>query len=280
MLRWQFGLLLAALLGLVVGPTDGVARRVARPRAARPRRVCPVVAEGMLLGGSLAGRWMSAERTSGLLHGGERYRLYSLSGSLGTAVGTKPEAGEPDRDTLFVELSPAPREGVEGVAIGGEWSALPRRVRRQTAIPAAYQDDMRRVLRARGITVREVDFTGVFRVDLDGDGTEEVVLNATNQRPNRLSFTPTSGDYSVVAVRRVVRGVVKTIVLDAACFARGGPEAHAAATVLTVPAVVDANGDGVMEVLVEGREYEGCSVDAYALRGDRAERVIGAGAGV
>jgi hypothetical protein len=180
----------------------------------------------------------------------------------------------------LVGISPARREARDAIAVGGKWNALPRHVRIQTAMPEAYREDVRRVLRERGLGATGVEFTRVLRVDLDGDGTDEVILNATNQRPNRLSFTPESGDYSVVVVRRLVRGKVKTILVDAACYPRGGLEANAAATVLTVPAVLDANGDGVMEVLVRWQYYEGSGVDVYALEEGAAKRVIGAGGGL
>lgn len=43
----------------------------------------------------------------------------------------------------------------------------------------------------------------------------------------------------------------------------------------SLPGLVDANGDGAMEILVGYRYYEGGGAQLYQLQGDKVEMVLG-----
>src|SRR4051794_31243763 len=67
-------------------------------RAEAAARVYPIVdtAYGFLLGGTSGGDWISTDVMSNTVAEGETYRVYSLKGYLGRAVGSSaPSAGAP-----------------------------------------------------------------------------------------------------------------------------------------------------------------------------------------
>jgi len=109
-----------------------------------------------------------------------------------------------------------------------------------------------------------------LRVDLDGDGEDEVLISATNyftkagRMPNKS--TSTAGSYSFVLLRQVVGGVVKTKLIDGEFHVKAysGPEGHFdAPSRYEISAVLDIDGDGKMEVIVNDAYYEGGGTTIY-----------------
>ena len=85
--------------------------------------------------------------------------------------------------------------------------------------------------------------TRILRVDLDGDGEEEVLINATNYftEDNDVPMdTPAPGSHSVVLLRRMVAGKVQTEFVAGQVF----PEDESSASNLyEIPAVFDLTGN-------------------------------------
>jgi hypothetical protein len=75
-------------------------------------------------------------------------------------------------------------------------------------------------LKARGIADPKVQITRILRVDLEGDGEEEVLISATNYFckdksdhsaapfPEAPIESPRRGSYSIVILRHVLAGKV------------------------------------------------------------------------
>jgi hypothetical protein len=234
-----------------------------------------------LLGGWSKDGWLQDKAAGSLLHGGEKYRSYSLNRELGTAVGGPPhplgEINEPCHDTLVVSFTAAP-EGREGlVAVGGSFNPLPRMPRLQSTKQKVYINAAAAILRQKGITRPNVRLTQVIRVDLEGDGTEEVLVSATYYAKG-LSPSAAPGDYSLVFLRRLVKGTVATRVIAGDFFPKGvqfgAPGEH------RVGAVLDLNGDGVMEIVLFGRYYEGEWAAAYRADRDKVIKIFSAGCGL
>ncbi len=118
-----------------------------------------------------------------------------------------------------------------------------------------------------------------MRADLDGDGTDEVVI-VTEHLPDTYSLYAKEGDYSVVLVRRVDNEQVHTIVL-ASSVAEPVPEGTTPfITALRIAALADLNGDGTMEVAVQSHYYEGSGVEVYeATDGGAFTEVLSVGCG-
>lgn len=238
--------------------------------------------EGCLMGGLSGGKWLEADAVKTMLKGGERYRLYTLTKAVGEVVGASPEsAGEPCTDTQGVKFTPEAREGV---AVGGDWNALPRVPRLASANDAVYRRLVAGILRKHGFVRPKVNITQVIRIDLDGDGREEVLVSATHLAgglggaDRGMAFRAEPGDYSLVLLRKIVNGRVRDIPLVEEYFPRKDSE-HWTPNQHKVAAVLDLNGDGRMEVILHGAYYEGSWSTVFRLDGDKVENVFGCGCG-
>jgi hypothetical protein len=216
------------------------------------------------------------------MRGGENYRLYSLAGEVGRCIGAKPARGEiPCADTWYVACSPFPRDRGSLVGVAGTWNAMPRTVRLTSPDQAVYKTAAAEILRSRGIAKPNVKLTQVIRVDLDGDGVEEVLVSAANYETFKpyggLTPNARAGDYSLVFLRKVVQGKVVTKIVAGEYY----PEAKefAAPSEYRIIGVLDLNGDGVMDIVVSGRYYEGDWVDAYRIDGTGITKVLTMGCG-
>jgi hypothetical protein len=264
----------------ILGPRTW--ERLFNPAAIPGSAVAPVVASdtGWLLGGTYAQKWLDAPTTATLLRGGEQYRRVGLAGELGMAAGDRPASlGVPCELTFRVNLAPQPAIS-QTLALGGSWNAMPRAPIEEALDTQAYRRIVADQLRANGIAAPDVRLTRVLRVDLEGDGAEELLIAAT-RLGGEGDFPPPSvaaGDYSLVVVRKTIDGVERTIELAAGYYPAAqdfaAPNRHMLVT------IADLNGDGRLEIVVDSAYYEGEAVLAYSIAGDKAEEVLGAGCGV
>ena len=238
--------------------------------------------EGCLIGGLSGGKWLDADAVKTMLKGGERYRLYTLTKTVGDLVGEKPESmGEPCTETQHVKFTV---QTEPGVAVGGDWNALPRAARMMSTTDPVYRRLVAGILRRHGFIRPQINITQVMRVDLDGDGSEEVLLSATRLAgglggaDRGMAWRAAPGDYSFVLLRKIVGGRVRDIPLVEEYFPRKNsepwtPNQH------RVAAILDLNGDGRMEVILHGAYYEGSWSTVFRLDGDKVENVFGCGCG-
>ena len=240
---------------------------------------------GCLLGGSVGGKWLKAEEMSMRMSGGDKYRAYDLNGEWKSMTGGKPASqGAPCEDTLYIEI---PKEimdslpgGAQYIGVAGKWNPMPRKATLELNSSTVYRSAVAAELTKKGIKRPQVNITKVVRVDLEGDGVDEVIINAT--RVNRWesgSITPNAhaGDYSIVMLRKVINGKVQTIMLDEEYHTK--PANFSAPNEYNLSAVLDLNGDGVMEIVVAGAYYEGDWKTVYSIQGNKAVDVLGCGCG-
>ncbi|MDT4897645.1 MAG: hypothetical protein QOH25_2722 [Acidobacteriota bacterium] len=241
------------------------------------------VNENCLMGGISAGKWLEADALAPLLKGGERYRLYTLTKALGETTGANPNsAGEPCNETKEVAFSPKVEDGI---AVGGQWNALPRVPRALSTKDPAYRQVVANILRRHGFVRPKINITQILRIDLDGDGIEEVLVSAThlagglsvNGGPMAVQAKP--GDYTLVFLRKLVKGKAQDIILVEAYYPRATEEPWSPPEQNSVAAVLDLNGDGKMEIIVHGMYYEGSSSSVFRLDGNKVENVFGCGCG-
>ena len=246
--------------------------------------VAPVVDadSGWLLGSSQAGKWLGAATTASLLRGGESYRIYSQAGSAGTSVGSKPaNPPGPCGDLFTVELTP-PATLTGTLALAGDWNPLPRTPVDLAADAPAHRQAIADLLRANGIPKPDVRLTRAVRVDLEGDGSEETVIAATRYANadalESLYGTAVAGDYSVVAISRTVNGRVEAILAAGDIYPK--PRDYSAPARYDLRGMLDLNGDGRMEIVVDSQWYEGGGIDVYDVAGSKIGHVFTAVCGV
>jgi hypothetical protein len=228
------------------------------------------VPTGVLLGSAQPGRWLSPAEVS--LRGGEIYHLYSAEADLGTAQGSAPYSQPPHfLSDQLIDLTPAPQAGQAVVAIGGGWNALPRPFQVLSNEIDLYREIVEERLQANGLADSEAQVHQVLRVDLDGNGTDEVLIAAAHFANRQLPVV-TAGDYSLLILRTVVTDTVVSIPLVENYFL--ADEAPAAANRYTAMAILDLNGDGRMEIVVRGERYEGQTTVVYEVKGDTRQAVL------
>ena len=257
------------------------------PPTASAQNVHPVVdlSENCIVGGTSGGKWVEADVLSPLIKGNERYRLYTLTKQVGEVAGQKPESyGEPCEDTKTMKLTPEPQEAI---AVGGDWNALPRVPRVVGTNDPVYRQVVAGFLRRKGFVRPKINITQIIRIDLDGDGTEEVIVSANHlagglRSPERgMAFHAEPGDYSLVFVRKLIRGRVQDIVLAEEYYPKKTSEPWGPPNQNDVAAVLDLNGDGRMEIILHGAYYEGSWSTVFRLdANNKFENVFGCGCGV
>src|SRR6266480_3303792 len=184
------------------------------------------VQSGYLFGAISDGKWIKADETAKLIGDETTYRVYGLTQALGDAKGDKPKSeGEPCEETLAVSLSPKPEKGV--IAIAAPWNALPRKPQVIDPTQKTYIEAVRDFLKTKGIGQPEVKIDNILRVDLDGDGEEEVLISATNyfRKDESVPMRSPAASYSMVLLRRVVAGKVETQLIEGEFYPKTYPKA-------------------------------------------------------
>jgi hypothetical protein len=239
---------------------------------------------GYFFGGSENGKWIKADQAAKSTGKKTTYQVYGLTKRAEQITAGKPQSvDEPCPDTLMVSLSSKPEDGVIGLA--APWNALPRTPVIADVTQSVYGEAVRDFLKARGVTDPKVRITRSLRVDLDGDGEEEVLINATNyfteEKSNDTSAAPfpeapieapQPGSYSIVILRRVINGNVQTKLVAGEVYAKAAESV--APNVYNLAAVLDLNGDGKLEVIVHSFYYEGGQTTIYRCEPDKIEPVL------
>jgi hypothetical protein len=234
---------------------------------------------GYFFGSSAEGKWVKAEKAAKSMKGRTSFRVFGLTQEVGKATGGKPKSVEEVcADTLTVSLSSQPEDGV--IALSAPWNALPRKPRIADPTQQVYIDATREFLEARRVSDPKVRITRILRVDLDGDGEDEVLLSATNYFTKDGGVpmdTPARGSYSIVLLRRVVAGKVQTELVAGELYPK---DESSPPNVYEVPAVLDLNGDGKLEIIVHSQYYEGAETTIYDCSGEKCKAVLSVSCGL
>ena len=236
-----------------------------------------------LIGATENGQWVPANKIGRALEGAQKFTLYTLRGPAGEVTADIGQESSPLRENACEEpwdaksLSP---EG-SGVAITSpDWNPLPRVPRAIDVRDTTYVKVVGQILRAAGLRNPEVKIIEGYKIDLDGDGKEEVVIVASRYKQGLSELTgigrgTSPGDYSLVFVRKIVGGRVRDIfvVKDVRLRENDGglPRGY------HLSAIADLNGDGVMELALYSAYFEGSSTDFIEVKGDKATGVLSCG---
>ena len=242
------------------------------------------VQSGYLFGATSNGKWIKAEEAAKALPGETMYQVYGLTQSLGQAKGGKPKPSEDEvcPDVLTVSLSPKPDRGV--IALAAPWNALPRKPRASDTTQQVYSDAVRDFLKTKGIEQPKVKIENILRVDLDGDGEDEVLINATNYftKDDRVPMRSPAGSYSMVLLRRQIAGKVQTQLVEGEFHPKAylrREDSFDAPNAYKVIATLDLDGDGKLEVVVSSNYYEGEAITIYRCDPKKVEALLSVSCG-
>lgn len=238
-----------------------------------------VVADFGALGWWDGSDWVAAEEIGALpVIGGEDYQTSLLGVGGVTSGGSQDTVCEPLLN-LGVQLADPELlgdwPGPYGVAISAPWVLHPH-LFDEFADDGSYAGFARELLATRGLDVPAPVIKQLFRTDLEGDGTNEVLVVAEEVSPGLFGQ---EGDYSIIFMRKVVQGEVQTAVLGDSVIIDPDEDFLISFTLGTV---ADLSGDGQMEIVVDAAYYEGLGVDVWEYADDDLGPVprISAGCGV
>ncbi len=226
---------------------------------------------GGLMGGVQNGRWIAPSSVAGKMTAETEFILIGPNGveEGGVTLGTKASQEDvcPDFTRMEFEL-----KADSGVALGSsaKWNPMPRMPKTIDPTSPIYRAVAASFLKRKGIARPVVNIKEAFRIDLEGDGVDEVVLSATYYK-NGLSSAAQPGDYSFVIVRKVTGKTVTDHLLEGEFILRrinfGAPtENH-------ISAIADLNGDGKMEIVLYGFYYEGDFAGAFEMKNGRPVKI-------
>jgi hypothetical protein len=239
--------------------------------AAEPAAIVEVESE-FLIGAHAHGKWLTSKTAAKSVKPGTTFRLYGLTRELGTVKGGKPVANtDVCEDVYTVALSPKPEHGV--IALAAPWNALPRVPRIMDATQPVYLQAARELLQGRGIREPKVKITKIVRIDLEGDGEDEVLISATNYfTTDGVPSSASAGSYSFVMLRRVVAGKVRTQLINGEIYSKA--KVFNAPSSYEIAAILDLDGDGKLEVVIQSNYYEGGATTIYRCTPAKIEELV------
>jgi len=155
-----------------------------------------------------------------------------------------------------------------GVAKG--WPVLQRDVQELSSDSEVYRQVVLDWLTAQGVSAPELGTLHVFRVDLEGDGVDEIFISAIHLESQHMTK---SGDYSIVLMRKVEGNDAVTLPVVTDIY-------RSQETELTWPRTyslgnfLDLNRDGVLEVIVDIRRWDGDGAFIYQIDGQNIKQVL------
>ena len=237
------------------------------------QKIVPILdmKSGGLLGGVQNGKYMDAKTTFAKLKGETNYSIYDLNGKLNDQFATTVSSpdGEPCDDFYYINQDRNERKGI-GIGDGVTWNPLPRALKPISLTDKTYLKIVSDILRLKGLPKAKAVIEQAVRVDLDGDGVDEVLLTASSYGGS-IEPQVAANNYSFVLLRKVVAGKAQNIMISEE-YVKKNIE-FGAPSRFEISGIADLNGDGKVEIVAFGEYYEGSGASAYEIKGNKAVEV-------
>ena len=144
--------------------------------------VVPIVYSETLIGGAQNGKWIEAEKTDTQLTAKTEFNFINFKGikNVSTIFGTKGERGvcENPRIILDEKLETYNSDEYPNFAIGAnaKWNPVPRIPQAISLTDKTYTKLVADFLKTKGLAKTKVEITQAYRIDLEGDGKNEIII--------------------------------------------------------------------------------------------------------
>jgi hypothetical protein len=217
----------------------------------------------LLLGGVNIEAWLPPDESLRRYAGEATYSLHTLTQEYKYLVwGKVPELSRVCQ--AYSVRTEANLDDTGFVAVMDGWNITQRAVTELSPDVQPYRQAALDWLKAEGLPATEINQFQIQRVDLEGDGVDEVFISAT--RYNELERITKTGDHSVILMRKVQGNEVVTTLIAGEVY-RGPETATLLHDTYSIANFIDLNQDGVLEVVVDIRRWEGFGANAYPLTG-------------
>ena len=206
----------------------------------------------LLLGGVSSDVWLAPEVSVSRFSGEATYSLHSMEYKDKYFLWGKSPEFSPVCQTYSIGTDASLEENGFVATLDG-WAVTKREVTELSAGMEVYQRAVIDWLKAEGVDSPPIDSLRIFRVDLEGDGTDEVFIQATHL--DESQHTTRLGDYSILLMRKAVGNDVLTTQIVGDVYHSREPEITYPRT-YSIANFIDLNQDGVLEVVVELRGWE------------------------
>ena len=237
------------------------------------------VREGYLIGGVESGKWIEPSDAVASVKAQTKLPVYGVAGETGKVRVLKVDTErEPCPDRPVVKLDP--RRVTRGaIAFAANWNPLPRKPQLLDGRQKEYVDLVCEFLREHGLGNPIVRISQVVRIDLDGDGQDEILISATHYKNgDKVPEESSSNTYSFVMLARVAAGKAKTELVAGEFYPEA--KADAAPNKYEIVALLDLNGDGKIDIVVRSAYYEGDEVSVYELQPSGFNKALSVGCGL
>jgi hypothetical protein len=220
-----------------------------------------------LLGAYADGTWMKDEDVFDNFAYEQAVDVYDLNGFYGnTLIHDITELAPPYCGSMYIGSDMDTSSGWQFAFYQG-WQVTQRPWTDISVDSDYYMEAVADWLSAQGIAAPNVQITRVVRVDLEGDGIDEVFISASYfKSPNPESPLTEYGDYSIVLLRKVSGDAVITLPVVADVYHFSQPEAAYPYTYL-LSSFLDLNQDGNLEVILDVTRWEGYGILVFEIKG-------------
>jgi len=250
----------------------------------------PVFSYGELLGGVSDGTYLGLEEAYTRFKGEKSagsYRLYGKKGAENAFFTLQKIVREKDMDEITRYSVKGEGAHVDALALPESFPFSPRNAKLlniRDAKSKAYEKALVRLLRDKGITETNVTIQESYSIDMDGDGEKEKLLLISESKnlplPSYENYNARYADFgdyvALVLLKKQGDGYVPLVITGE--FYTHDTEAisrHDLAK-YTLKAVVDINGDGMMEIMLYKKYWsDGGNVVIYDITSGKAKNVFG-----
>ena len=249
--------------------------------------VVPIVYGETLLGGAHNGKWVTAEQTERQFKDKTEFKLIGFTEiELGVFVGTKAERGVCENARItFAKLDGEAEDNDEQNLMLGtfaDWDPLPRIPKKIALSNKANHKIVADFLKTNGISITKINITQAFRIDLESDGKDEIIITGIYLKKAKkgeeiaADGQQSAGDYSFILLRKTVKGKPQNILIEGDFYTskllRSGE--YPMPSVREIAAIADLNGDGKMEFVLREIYYEGNRTAVFEIKNGKLVKVL------